>query len=59
MNLHQLIETSAQQLEQAQVAYGHGTLNAHDEAAWMILWQLKLPIDLSLSNVLGTSTVHR
>lgn len=50
MNLHQLIETSAQQLEQAQVAYGHGTLNAHDEAVWLILWQLKLPIDLSLSN---------
>ncbi len=50
MNLHQLIETSAQQLEQAQVAFGHGTLNAHDEAVWLILWQLKLPIDLSLSN---------
>ncbi len=50
MNLQQLIETSAQQLEQAQVAYGHGTLNAHDEAVWLILWQLKLPIDLSLSN---------
>jgi ribosomal protein L3 glutamine methyltransferase len=50
MNLQQLIETSAQQLEQAQVAFGHGTLNAHDEAVWLILWQLKLPIDLSLSN---------
>ena len=49
MNLLHLIETSAQQLEQAQVAYGHGTLNAHDEAVWLILWQLKLPIDLLLS----------
>ena len=49
MNIHQLIETSAQQLDQAKVAYGHGTLNAHDEAAWLILWQLKLPIDLVLS----------
>jgi len=58
MNLHQLIETSAQQLEQAQVAYGHGTLNAHDEAVWLILWQLKLPIDLVLSSDLTELQQH-
>jgi ribosomal protein L3 glutamine methyltransferase len=58
MNLHQLIEASAQQLEHAQVAYGHGTLNAHDEAVWLILWQLKLPIDLVLSNDLTELQKH-
>jgi ribosomal protein L3 glutamine methyltransferase len=49
MDLKQLIETSATQLELAKLAYGHGTLNAQDEAAWLILWQLKLPLDLDLS----------
>jgi ribosomal protein L3 glutamine methyltransferase len=58
MNIHQLIETSAQQLDQAKVAYGHGTLNAHDEAAWLILWQLKLPIDLVLTDDLSQLQHH-
>lgn len=49
MDLKQLIQTSAEQLVQANVAFGHGTLNAQDEAAWLILWQLKLPLDLDLS----------
>ena len=49
MDLKQLIKTSATQLELAKLAYGHGTFNAQDEAAWLILWQLKLPLDLDLS----------
>ena len=40
-----LIEAGARQLDEAGVAYGHGTGNAFDESAWLVLWQLKLPID--------------
>ncbi len=49
MDLNQLITISADQLVQAEVAFGHGTLTAQDEAAWLILWQLKLPLDLDLT----------
>lgn len=41
----ELIETGAARLTEAGVAFGHGTENAFDEAAWLVLWQLKLPID--------------
>ena len=50
MKLKQLIEESAAQLDAAKVAYGHGTLNAHDEATWLILWQLKMPLDMEVSD---------
>ncbi|PHM19431.1 MAG: 50S ribosomal protein L3 N(5)-glutamine methyltransferase [Curvibacter sp. PD_MW3] len=40
-----LIDAGAQQLTDAGVAFGHGTSNAFDEAAWLVLWQLGLPLD--------------
>ncbi|MEO5671767.1 MAG: 50S ribosomal protein L3 N(5)-glutamine methyltransferase, partial [Ramlibacter sp.] len=45
MTLQELIQHSATRLEQAGVAFGHGTTNAFDEAAWLVLWQLGLPLD--------------
>ena len=41
----ELIERGARQFEAAGVAFGHGTRNAFDEAAWLVLWRLGLPLD--------------
>lgn len=48
MTLLELIESSAKQLSDAGVAFGHGTTSAFDEAAWLVLWQLGLPLDTPL-----------
>ena len=45
MTLIELIEQAAARLDTAQVGYGHGTTNAFDEAAWLVMWRLGLPID--------------
>lgn len=45
MTLIELVNHSAARLEEAGVAFGHGTTNAFDEAAWLVLWALGLPLD--------------
>ncbi|PIY24189.1 MAG: 50S ribosomal protein L3 N(5)-glutamine methyltransferase, partial [Comamonadaceae bacterium CG_4_10_14_3_um_filter_60_75] len=48
MTIIALIDKGAHQLEAAGVAFGHGTTNAFDEAAWLVLWCLGLPLDSPL-----------
>jgi len=48
MTLQKVITEAAERLSDAQVSFGHGTLNAHDEAAWLVLWRLGLPLDTEI-----------
>jgi len=50
MNLNHLIEDMANKLSASGVAFGHGTTNAADEAAWLVLWKLGLPLDTDVSD---------
>ena len=45
MTVIELIARSSARLSQAGVCFGHGTDNAFDEAAWLVLWRLGLPLD--------------
>lgn len=49
MTLGELIEHTERRLAAAPLSYGHGTDNAHDEAAWLVLRGLGLPFDADLA----------
>ena len=54
-----LIQSGAEQLAQAGVVFGHGTTNAWDEAAWLVLWRLGLPLDSVLEEGVADSVENR
>lgn len=51
MTLQELLDRSQGRLEAAGLVYGHGTTNARDEAAWLVLWSLGMPLDSDLDAV--------
>ena len=61
MTVIELINDCAAQLEGAGLSlangFGQGTLNAFDEAAWLVLWRLDLPLD-DLDLVKNTSVAQ-
>ena len=45
MKLIAYLSRASARLDEAGVSFGHGTANSHDEAAWLVLWRLGLPLD--------------
>jgi ribosomal protein L3 glutamine methyltransferase len=40
-----LLRWSVTRMQAEGIAFGHGTTDAWDEAAWLVLWSLRLPLD--------------
>ncbi len=47
--LLETVQHGAQCLQAAGVAYGHGTDNALDESAWLVLWSMGMALDTDLN----------
>jgi len=50
MTLQELVAQATAQLAAANLSFGHGTTRAADEAAWLVLHALGLPLDTPLSD---------
>ncbi len=62
VTLRALLRSCVNKLKHGRVSYGHGTTNAFDEAAWLVLHALDLPLhelDPHLDRLLTTAEVNR
>ena len=50
MTLAELVADTERALSEAGVGFGHGTTNARDEAAWLVLHALGLPLDTDFTD---------
>ena len=58
MKLGDLIQHTARRLTRARLHYGHGTDNAHDEAAFLVLRGLRLPFDADLAQAVDARRIE-
>ena len=58
MKLGDLIQHTARRFTRARLHYGHGTDNAHDEAAFLVLRGLRLPFDADLAQAVDARRVE-
>jgi len=58
LTLNELIGKTERRLRAARLHYGHGTDNAHDEAAFLVLRGLGLPFDADLGQAADPSLVE-
>jgi ribosomal protein L3 glutamine methyltransferase len=52
------VREAAARLAAAGLSFGHGTDNAYDEAAWLVLWRLGLPLEALDEHADRTLTAH-
>ena len=60
LTLQDVLAGAIARLDAADLAYGHGTTNPRDEAVWLVLWRLGLPLDGDLDDLgAGQGSVAR